>query len=84
MTAAASRLARHVARHPAENVAGEIAGSPGSIVLNAQRTKDTMLTANRLEKIMELEENLRSEYQDQLDAKTKEIERLTGERISAS
>ena len=33
-----------------------------------------MLTANKLEKIMELEDNLRSEYQAQLDAKTAEIE----------
>jgi len=51
-----------------------------STVFDPRRPKDTMLTANRLEKIMELEENLRSEYQEQLDAGTKEIERLTAER----
>lgn len=33
-----------------------------------------MLTANKLEKIMELEDNLRSEYQAKLDAKTAELE----------
>ena len=33
-----------------------------------------MLTANKLEKIMELEDSLRAEYQAQLDAKTAEIE----------
>ena len=33
-----------------------------------------MLTANKLEKIMELEDNLRAEYQKQLDAKSAEIE----------
>lgn len=36
-----------------------------------------MLTANKLEKIMELESNLRTEYQQQLDAKSAEIDRLT-------
>ena len=39
-----------------------------------------MLTANKLEKIMELEDNLRSEYQSQLDAKTAEIEQLISEK----
>ena len=33
-----------------------------------------MLTASKLEKIIELEESLRSQYQDQLDAKSAEIE----------
>ncbi len=36
-----------------------------------------MLTANRLEKIMELESELRAEYQQELDGKTAEIDRLT-------
>ncbi len=39
-----------------------------------------MLTANKLEKIMELESNLRSEYQSQLDAKVAEIETLVKEK----
>ena len=34
-----------------------------------------MLTAKNLERVMELEDKLRSEYQSQLDAKTTEIER---------
>jgi chromosome segregation ATPase len=34
-----------------------------------------MLTANKLEKIMELEDSLRSEYQSKLDAKSAELER---------
>lgn len=34
-----------------------------------------MLTASKLEKIIELEENLRAQYQSQLDAKSAEIER---------
>ena len=34
-----------------------------------------MLTVNKLEKIMELEEELRAEYQGKLDAQTEEIER---------
>ena len=33
-----------------------------------------MLTASKLEKIIELEDSLRSQYQDQLDAKSAEIE----------
>ncbi|MDG2045726.1 MAG: hypothetical protein P8J79_00800 [Halioglobus sp.] len=33
-----------------------------------------MLTASKLEKIIELEDSLRSQYQDQLDAKSVEIE----------
>ena len=32
-----------------------------------------MLTATKLEKIMELEDSLRSEYQEKLDAKTAEL-----------
>ena len=36
-----------------------------------------MLTATNLEKIMELEANLRAEYQQQLDTKTAEIDRLS-------
>ncbi|MDO8862285.1 hypothetical protein Q6D67_11275 [Haliea sp. E1-2-M8] len=36
-----------------------------------------MLTANKLEKIMELENDLRAEYQQELDKKTAEIDRLT-------
>lgn len=40
----------------------------------------TMLTAKNLERVMELEEKLRGEYQLQLDAKAAEIERLTKER----
>ena len=36
-----------------------------------------MLTASKLEKIMELEANLRAEYQQQLDTKTAEIDRLS-------
>lgn len=39
-----------------------------------------MLTASKLEKIIELEDNLKTQYQAQLDAKTAEIERLTKER----
>lgn len=35
-----------------------------------------MLTARNLEKIMELEEKLRAEYQTQLDAKSEEISKL--------
>ena len=35
-----------------------------------------MLTANRLEKIMELENSLRDQYQGQLEAKDKELEEL--------
>lgn len=35
-----------------------------------------MLTTKRLEKIIELEDNLREEYQSQLDAKTLEIENV--------
>lgn len=35
-----------------------------------------MLTANRLEKVIELEDNLRGQYQQQLDAKTAEIDKL--------
>ena len=38
-----------------------------------------MLTANKLEKIIELEDNLRSEYQAKLDAKSAEVERLKKE-----
>ena len=36
-----------------------------------------MLTLNKLEKVIELEDKLRAEYQDQLDAKTAEIEKQT-------
>jgi uncharacterized coiled-coil protein SlyX len=41
-----------------------------------QQTSRThyMLTASKLEKIIELEDSLRSQYQDQLDAKSAEIE----------
>ncbi len=39
-----------------------------------------MLTANRLEKIMELEDNLRGQYQAQLDAKSAEIESLAAKQ----
>tara|TARA_B110000971_G_scaffold31575_1_gene28941 strand:- start:164 stop:820 length:657 start_codon:yes stop_codon:yes gene_type:complete len=41
-----------------------------------QQTRRThyMLTASKLEKIIELEDSLRSQYQDQLDAKSAEIE----------
>lgn len=38
-----------------------------------------MLTANKLEKIIELEDNLRSEYQAKLDAKCADVERLQKE-----
>lgn len=38
-----------------------------------------MLTANKLEKIIELEDNLRAEYQSKLDAQTAEVERLQQE-----
>lgn len=38
-----------------------------------------MLTVNKLEKIIELEDNLRGEYQAKLDAKTAEVERLQTE-----
>ncbi len=38
-----------------------------------------MLTANKLEKIIELEDNLRGEYQAKLDAKSADIERLQKE-----
>ncbi|CAN0601789.1 unnamed protein product, partial [Ectocarpus sp. 12 AP-2014] len=41
-----------------------------------------MLTANRLEKLMELENSLRDQYQEQLDSKSKEIERLLAEKES--
>lgn len=36
-----------------------------------------MLTANKLEAIMELESDLRAQYQQQLDTKTAEIDRLS-------
>ena len=39
-----------------------------------------MLTAKNLERVMELEEKLRAEYQVQLDAKSAEIESLTKEK----
>jgi chromosome segregation ATPase len=39
-----------------------------------------MLTANKLEKIMELEENLKSQYQSQLDGKSAEIAQLIKEK----
>tara|TARA_R110001599_G_scaffold353688_1_gene595359 strand:- start:41219 stop:41767 length:549 start_codon:yes stop_codon:yes gene_type:complete len=39
-----------------------------------------MLTAKNLERVMELEENLRSEYQVQLDTKSAEIEKLSQEK----
>jgi len=41
---------------------------------DTDKTKDAMLTANRLEKIMELEQELRSEYQQQLDDKQAAID----------
>lgn len=37
-----------------------------------------MLTASKLEKIMQLESDLRAEYQQKIDARNAEIERLTG------
>ena len=39
-----------------------------------------MLTVNKLEKIIELEENLRNEYQGKLDAANAEVERLQQEQ----
>ena len=39
-----------------------------------------MLTATKLEKIMELEDSLRSEYQEKLDAKTAELAQSTQQR----
>lgn len=39
-----------------------------------------MLTANKLEKIMELEDRLRAEYQEKLDAKTAQIESLEAQK----
>lgn len=39
-----------------------------------------MLTANKLEKIIELEDNLRSEYQVQLEAKSAKIENFIKEK----
>jgi len=39
-----------------------------------------MLTANKLEKIIELENNLRAEYQSKLDTKTADLERCQLER----
>ncbi|MCH1492820.1 MAG: hypothetical protein L7T24_09695 [Luminiphilus sp.] len=41
-----------------------------------------MLTLNKLEKIMELEAQLRDEYKEQLEGKDKEISTLTNERDS--
>ena len=38
-----------------------------------------MLTVNKLEKIIELEDNLRGEYQSKLDAQAAEIERYKNE-----
>ena len=38
-----------------------------------------MLTANKLEKIMELEDSLRTQYEEKLDAKTAELERCKAE-----
>lgn len=38
-----------------------------------------MLTVNKLEKIIELEDNLRAEYQDKLDTATAEVERYKKE-----
>ena len=39
-----------------------------------------MLTTKNLEKLIELEDKLRTEYQSQLDAKSTEIEALTIEK----
>ncbi|MEZ5571038.1 MAG: hypothetical protein R3E64_03355 [Halioglobus sp.] len=39
-----------------------------------------MLTASKLERIMELEDNLKAQYQAQLDAKSAEIARLTKDK----
>ena len=39
-----------------------------------------MLTANKLEKIMELEDNLKGQYQEKLDAKAAEIAELIREK----
>ena len=39
-----------------------------------------MLTTKNLEKLIELEDKLRTEYQSQLDAKTAEIDTLTKEK----
>ena len=38
-----------------------------------------MLTVNKLEKIIELEDSLRAEYQEKLDAKSADVERLQQE-----
>jgi chromosome segregation ATPase len=40
-----------------------------------------MLTANKLEKIIELEDNLRAEYQAKLDAKSTELKRCQHELV---
>jgi hypothetical protein len=46
--------------------------------ITGQRTRGTMaLTLNKLEKVVELEEQLRSQYQGQLDEKAASIEALT-------
>ena len=39
-----------------------------------------MLTANKLEKIIELEDNLKGQYQEKLDAKSAEIAELIKEK----
>ena len=44
------------------------------------KKQDTMLTANRLEKIMELEQELRAEYQQQLDDKQAAIDAALAEK----
>lgn len=41
-----------------------------------------MLSLNKLEKVIELEEQLRAEYQGQLDEKTAELETLTNEKTA--
>jgi chromosome segregation ATPase len=48
--------------------------------LTATYWKEKMLTAKNLERIMELEDKLRSEYQVQLDAKSAEIESCIKEK----
>jgi len=49
---------------------------------DTDKIKDTMLTANRLEKIMELEQELRSEYQQQLDDKQAAIDAALAEKAA--
>ena len=65
--------ARGFAPTAAVGLADSTNGSDGDPNQQTRRTY-YMLTASKLEKIIELEDSLRSQYQDQLDAKSAEID----------